>query len=608
MPNNEPNNLQIKRHSLEHVMTLALRNLYGDDILLGVGPTIENGFYQDFLADKKLSEENFIEIEKKMRQIINSGLEMVKEEISIDEAITYFESKNQKFKVELLNDIKTKGSSKMKNEAESLATSALTDEGKVTMYFFRPVGTDKKLHYDLCRGPHIMNTIELKDMSYKLDRIAGSYWRGDEKNPMLTRIYAIAFETQQELDKYYADLEEAKARDHRVLGKKLELFMFDETSPGAPYWLPNGLIIYNELVEFWRKEHRRYGYQEIASPLINKKSLYVTSGHWDHYKENMFISQMGETDEECYCLKPMNCPNAMLVFKSKMRSYKEFPLRLSDTDRLHRYELAGALSGLLRVRSFQQDDSHNFITEDLIESEYAHVFELCEKFYSLFGLTYRFRLGTRPESRVGAEVLWDKAEEKLKNVLEKSGKEYFILEGDGAFYGPKVDILMKDTLGREWQMGTIQLDFQLPIRFDLEYIDKDASRKSPIVIHRVIYGSIERFLGILIEHVAGAFPLWLSPVQVVVIPVSNEKHEEYGKSLVTKLLENNIRVEIYNENETLGNRIRKAKEMKVNYIVVVGDKEVESNTLNIRNRTDEQESLGIDEYVEKLTNEIKLKH
>ena len=395
---------------------------------------------------------------------------------------------------------------------------------------------------------------------------------------------------------------EAKKRDHKKLGKELELFMFHETSPGMPYWLPKGLTLYNELVSYWREEHLKYNYQEIASPLLNKHDLYVTSGHWDHYKEDMFISDMGEN--EIYGIKPMNCPNAMLVFGSKTRSYKDLPLRLSDTDRLHRYERSGSLNGLLRVRSFQQDDSHNYVSEDMIEAEYQHIFELCEKFYSIFKLEYSFRLGTRPENFLGEAATWDKAEEALKNVLEKSGKPYFILEGDGAFYGPKIDILMKDCIGREWQMGTIQLDFQQPQRFELKYSDKDGKEKTPVVIHRVIYGSLERFIGIIIEHFAGAFPAWLSPVQVKIIPIS-DKHLEYAKKVAQTLQNEKIRVEIDDKAETMGNKIRKAQEEKIPYMIILGDKEVEANKVSIRYRNGSQENgVELDGFTKKVKETI----
>ncbi|KKT67384.1 MAG: Threonine-tRNA ligase [Candidatus Curtissbacteria bacterium GW2011_GWC1_44_33] len=378
-----------------------------------------------------------------------------------------------------------------------------------------------------CRGGHVDQPS--KEIKYfKLLSVAGAYWRGSEKNPMLTRIYGTVFPTQKELDEYLTMLEEAKKGDHRKIGKELELFMFHETAPGMAYWLPKGVKLYLQLVDFWRKEHEKYNYQEIVSPLINKKELYETSGHWDHYKEYMFLS---ETEEgETYVLKPMNCPNAMVVFASSTRSYRDLPLKLSDTDTLHRFERSGTLSGLLRIREFRQDDAHIFIEENQIKETYKELFEITEKFYSIFGLKYRFRLGTRPEKFMGERKTWDKAEAELKEILETSGEEYSILEGDGAFYGPKIDILMKDSLGRDWQMGTLQLDFQIPKRFNLKYSAKDGTTKTPVVVHRVVYGSLERFIGIITEHFGGAFPVWLSPVQAKVLPIT-ERNLDYAKKV-----------------------------------------------------------------------------
>lgn len=380
--------------------------------------------------------------------------------------------------------------------------------------------------------------------------------------------------------------------------------MFHETAPGMPYWLPKGLVMYNELANFWRKEHREQGYQEIASPLINKSELWKISGHWDHFQDEMFIANMGEN--EVYGLKPMNCPNAMLVFQSMQVSYKDLPLRLSDIDRLHRYERSGTLNGLLRCRSFQQDDSHNYISEDMIASEYEHIFDVCKKFYSIFNLSYSFRLGTRPEKFLGEKDTWDKAEEQLRDILKSSGVSYEVADGDGAFYGPKVDILMKDSLGREWQMGTIQLDFQQPLRFGLEYTDKDGKKKTPVVIHRVIYGSLERFIGILIEHTSGAFPLWLSPVQVKILPVG-EKFLEYAKTVHGTLVQAGIRSELDESNETLGKKVRSAKVEKVPYWIVVGEKEVEGKTVTLEGRGGEKDVLQLSDLVSRIEKEIKEK-
>lgn len=569
----EKSHLYKIRHSAEHVYAQAVKELYGDKIQLGVAHISEAGFSNDAKWDVDLVPEDLETIEKKMREIIDADLPIVKKEISLVDARELF--KDNPFKLEWVEQWSQ-------------------EDKQLTVYW---TGDN---YVDLCKGPHVERTSEIK--AFKLLSIAGAYWRGDEKNEMLKRVYGTAFGSQQELDDYLLMLEESKKRDHKMLGQKLGLFMFHETSPGMPYWLPNGLKLYNELVNFWREEHDAHNYKEIASPLLNKSDLYVTSGHWEHYKDDMFIANMGEN--EVYGIKPMNCPNAMLVFKSMQISYRDLPLRLSDTDRLHRYERSGTLNGLLRARSFQQDDSHNYISEDMIESEYAHVFEVCEKFYSIFGLSYSFRMGTRPEGFIGDIETWEKAEASVKKVLELSGKNYFIKEGDGAFYGPKVDILMNDALGREWQMGTIQLDFQQPRRFELEYTDKDGQKKIPVVIHRVIYGSLERFIGLIIEHFAGAFPLWISPVHATILPISGEKHGEYAEKISKELKEADLRIEIDSAAETLGNRIRKAQEMKTPYVIVIGDKEMENKSVNVRLRGGE--SLG-EMSLEDFTKRMKVK-
>lgn len=548
------------RHSTAHLLAAAVLELY-PDAKPTIGPSIENGFYYDFEFSTPLSESDLKDIERKMKKLSNSWISFEKKDVTPDEARAYFA--HNPYKLELIEEIIAKG------EQLTFYTS-----GTFT---------------DLCRGGHVEKpSTELKH--FKLLSLAGAYWRGDEKNKMLTRIYGTAFPSAEELEAYLTMLEEAKKRDHKVLGQKLGLFMFHETAPGMPYWLPKGLEVYNELVTFWRDEHKKRNYKEISSPLINKSDLWKTSGHWDYYKDDMFIADMGEN--EVYGLKPMNCPNAMLVYKSMQMSYKDLPLRLSDTDRLHRYERSGTLNGLLRVRSFQQDDSHNFISEDMIESEYKDIFEICERFYSLFDLSYSFRLGTRPEKFMGDPLVWDKAESTLKRILAESGRDYFIEEGDGAFYGPKIDILMKDTLGRTWQMGTIQLDFQLPLRFGLEYTDHDGSHKTPVVIHRVIYGSLERFIGILIEHCAGNFPLWLAPVQVAILPVS-EKHNECASSVAEKLRVAGIRTELDLDNKTLPAKIRSWTLQKTPYMCIIGDKEAQSSELAVSVRTRSGEDLGM---------------
>ncbi|MEK7200969.1 MAG: threonine--tRNA ligase, partial [Patescibacteria group bacterium] len=574
------NEIEKVRHSLAHLLAAVVLELY-PDAKPTIGPVIDNGFYYDFDFASPISENDLEKIENKMREILKTWKKFEGKDVGAEEAKKFFQ--NNEYKLELIEGLEKE------NQKITFYTS-----GNFT---------------DLCVGGHVDDVSRVPLDSWRLERIAGAYWRGDEKNKMLTRIYGLAFESKEELDEYLHMKEEAERRDHKKLGKELGLLMFHETAPGMPYWLPKGLIIYKELEEYWRKEHRKMNYQEIMSPLINKAELWKISGHWDHYKEDMFIADMGEN--EVYGIKPMNCPNAMLVFKSMQISYKDLPFRLSDTDRLHRYERSGTLNGLLRCRSFQQDDSHNFISEDMIASEYEHIMEVCKDFYGIFNLEYKFRLGTRPESYLGEVETWNKAEKALKTILEKSGKEFSIAEGDGAFYGPKIDIIMKDSLGRDWQMGTMQLDFQLPKRFDIEYTDKDGKKKTPIVIHRVIYGSLERFMGILIEHYAGNFPLWLSPVQVKVIPV-RESHNAYAQEVCDLLKENNIRAEVDLADENLGKKVRQAKNEKIPYWIVLGDKEVESKEVTIESRGKDGEgqkigSMTTQKFLELLQKEIREK-
>ncbi len=575
MAENELNNLDKKRHSLAHLLAAAVLELYpGTKNTLG--PAIDNGFYYDFDFNSPISDKDLLKIEDRMREIFKTWHNFEQKIVNEDIAKSTF--LENEFKNELITEIVNKGE-------------------KITFY-------TSGNFTDLCRGGHVEDMSEISPDSWKLDRVAGAYWRGNEKNKMLTRIYGLAFNTKDELDEYIKLREEAEKRDHKKLGKELGLYMFHETAPGMPYWLPKGLILYKELENYWRKEHAKLNYMEIASPLVNKAELWKISGHWDHYKDDMFIADMGEN--EVYGIKPMNCPNAMIVFKSMQVSYKDLPLRLSDTDRLHRYERSGTLNGLLRCRSFQQDDSHNFISEDLIESEYEHIMEICKNFYGIFNLEYKFRLGTRPDGYLGDLESWNKAEDILRKVLDKSGKEYSVAEGDGAFYGPKIDIVMKDALDREWQMGTMQLDFQQPKRFELEYTDKDGSKKTPAVIHRVIYGSLERFIGILVEHYAGAFPTWLSPVQVRILPIS-DKHAEYGEKINKELIENGIRSEVDTDSETLGKKIRDAKMQKIPYLLVVGDKEVSGGLVTVESRSgkENKEEIPLSEFLENIKEEIK---
>lgn len=497
-------------------------------------------------------------------------------------------------------------------------SSNLSDPTTALEYLTEAESVLKKSGFEVVRAPFgYYKEFELKCKGHPLSELSKEFRSGAE----VTTVTQASKEAKAKIAKEEIidphrlmnkisptklDTSKLKENDHRIIGQKLGFFMFNESSPGAPYWLPNGLITYNELVKFWREEHAKLGYQETMTPLVNKAELYKISGHWDHYKENMFIADMGE--DGLYGLKPMNCPNAMLIFKSQTRSYKDLPLRLSDTDRLHRYELSGVLNGLLRVRSFQQDDSHNFITEDMIGSEYEEIFGICEKFYSIFSLEYSFRLGTRPEKFMGDPKTWDKAEKTLKDILKKSGKKFTIQEGDGAFYGPKVDILMKDSLGREWQMGTLQLDFQLPQRFELKYVDKDGKEKTPVVVHRVIYGSLERFIGILLEHTNGALPIWLSPIQVRVVNFT-DRNNKAAEKVVEQIRKEipNVRIDSDFRNTTVNDKVRDSEMQKIPYVIVIGDKEEEKGTLAVRKRGEKKPEFGvkIDKFISELREKIE---
>jgi len=571
----ENNQLEIMRHSCSHLLAMAVLKLF-PKTKLGIGPAIENGFYYDFEFKKPIVEKDLEKIEKEMKKIKKENIKFEKEEVTYKEAKIIF--KNQPYKLELIEDLK-----KEKNNKFSIYKGDSFP--------------------DLCKGPHLNNTLEIGP--FKLLSLAGAYWRGSEKNRMLTRIYGTCFENKKKLDSYLKIAEEIKKRDHKKIGPLLELFFLHETAPGMPYWLPKGLRILNELINFWREEHDKRGYQEIRAPLLNKKELYQTSGHWDHYQEEIFITQTKE--EEFYGLKPMNCPNAMIVFKQKIRSYKNLPLRIANTDILHRNERSGTLNGLFRVREFSQDDAHIFVTKEQIKSEYKEILNITELFYSVFNLDYSFRLGTRPEKFLGDKNSWDKAEKELKEILEKSDKKYTILEGDGAFYGPKIDILMKDCLGREWQMGTIQLDFQIPKRFKIKYINKDGKEKTPVVIHRVIYGSFERFMGILIEHYGGSFPVWISPIQAIIIPIT-DKQDKYTQEIENELRKNKFKVEIDKRSETAGAKIRDAEIQKIPYMIIVGEKEVKSKNVNIRARGGKIiGNMKLDKFISLLKEDIDKK-
>lgn len=572
--------LYAMRHSLAHIMATAVQAKW-PSAKFGVGPVVENGFYYDVdLGDATISDEDFDQIEEDMRDLIKNNDKFEKFELPIDKAITWAKENNQPYKVELLNDLKRSGTTLAKDLDKDELGTISGDNSAVDRVSFYQNGN----FTDLCRGPHVDSTGKVG--AFKLMRVSGAYWRGNEKNAQMQRIYGVAFKTEKELRQYLNMLEEAKKRDHRKLGQELELFFFHETAPGMPYWLPNGVVVYNELVNYWRAEHNKRGYKEVVSPLLNKKDLYQTSGHFDHYWGEMFTTSNDGEDEE-YGVKAMNCPNAMLVYKHKPRSYRDLPLRLSDTDTLHRNELSGALNGLLRVREFRQDDAHIFVSQDMIKEEYERIFEITEQFYSIFDMEYSFKLATRPDKYMGDISVWDNAEATLKNILSESGKNFEIEEGDGAFYGPKIDIYMKDVLGRSWQMGTIQLDFQQPIRFDLKYVGQDGLEKTPIAIHRVIYGSLERFIGILIEHTAGRFPLWLAPEQIRLITVNQEEETvEFANKILKQAIDLGLRVHLDNDNESVGKKIRNAEVMKVPISIVIGEKEIKSGKVTPRVRKD----------------------
>ena len=564
------------RHTTSHIMAQAVKKLF-PNAKLAIGPSIENGFYYDYDVEKPFSPEDLENIEKEMKKICDEDLKLERFTLPRDEALKLMKDLDEPYKVELIEELP---------EGEEISFYKQGD------------------YVDLCAGPHLMSTGLVK--AFKLTSSSGAYWRGNEKNKMLQRIYGTSFPKKSELDNYLALIEEAKKRDHRKLGKELELFFFDETAPGMAYWLPKGFTMMNVLIDFWRKEHKKYGYQEFSGPQLNSSSLWKTSGHWDHYKEDMFVLTDADGNEQA--LKPMNCPNSIKVYQTKMRSYKDLPLRFNDVDVIHRNGKSGQLNGLFRVRMFRQDDSHNYVREDQIGSEIKSILELTKKLYSVFGLEYVLTLSTRPDDYMGEIETWNKAEADLKKVMNEicGGDNYRINEGDGAFYGPKIDIKMKDCLGREWQMGTVQLDFQLPQRFDLYYIDENGEKKTPIMIHRAIFGSFDRFIGIITEHFAGAFPTWLAPVQVKVLPISTEKHADYARKLVDELTDKGFRIEIDDRNEKIGYKIREAQLQKVPYMLVVGDKEIENNQVGVRSRKDgDIGAMSLSDFEEKLDREVR---
>lgn len=562
-------------HTTAHIMAQAVCRLF-KDVKLAIGPAIDSGFYYDFDLERSLTNDDLVKIEEEMQKIIKEDLEVEKFTLKPDEALDFMKEHNQPYKVELIEDLAEKGAD-------------LT---------FRRQGE----FVDLCAGTHLMSTGKVK--SFKLLNCTGAYWRGDSSRPMLQRIYGISFPKSKMLDEYLEKIEEAKRRDHRKLGRELELFdLFDE-GQGFPFFLPNGMVLRNILEDFWREKHKKAGYVEIKTPMILNKDLWLRSGHWDHYKENMYTTVIDDVE---HAIKPMNCPGGMLVYKSKMHSYRDLPERVAELGLVHRHELSGALHGLMRVRCFTQDDAHIFMTPDQIESEIIGVMNLIDDFYSTFGFKYTIELSTRPEDSMGSDEQWDIATKALESALKKNGKEYKINEGDGAFYGPKIDFHLEDSLGRTWQCGTIQLDFQMPERFDLTYVGEDGQKHRPIMIHRVIFGSIERFIGILTEHYAGAFPLWLAPQQVVILPIS-EVFQANAEKIKEDLQAANIRASVDKRNEKIGYKIRQAQLKKIPYMLVVGEKEVCSNTVSVRSRKNgDLGSMSLAEFMSTLKEEIENK-
>ena len=560
------------RHTASHILAQAVKRLW-PEAKLAIGPAIDKGFYYDIDMEHTLTPEDLGKIEKEMSRIVKENLPITKSVMSRQEAIEFFKSKNEDYKVELIED--------------------LPEDAVISCYA-------QGDFIDLCAGPHVASTGKVK--AFKLQSIAGAYWRGDEKNKMLQRIYGTAFEKKEELDAYLHMLEEAAKRDHRKLGKELGLFVIKEEGPGFPFFLPKGMALRNELENFWREVHHDFEYDEIRTPIILNKQLWETSGHWFHYRENMYTTII---DDEEYAIKPMNCPGGILVYQNEMHSYRDLPLRYAELGLVHRHELSGALHGLFRVRAFTQDDAHVFMLPEQMQSELMKVIELFDRIYSQFGLKYHVELSTKPDNAMGDDAIWEAATEALRNAIEAKGIDYVINPGDGAFYGPKLDYHIEDSLGRTWQCGTIQLDMNLPERFNVEYIGEDGQKHRTIMIHRACFGSMERFIGILTEHYAGAFPTWMAPVQVKILPIS-EKHVEYAKELAKQMHRDYVRVEVDDRSEKIGYKIRQAQMAKVPYMLVVGDKEVEEGTVNVRKHGgDELGSVPFEEFFNSIKTEIK---
>ena len=564
--------LELMRHSTAHLLAAALTDMY-PGVKFGVGPAIENGFYYDIELPEgaTVSPDDFAAIEARMAEIAKSAAAITRREVSRDEAREIFA--DQPLKLELIDELP---------EDETISIYQLGD------------------FTDLCRGPHVPDTGKLG--AYKLTKVAGAYWKGDSDNEMLTRIYGTAFFNKKELEEYLHNLEEAEKRDHRRIGREMDIFMMRDEAPGFPFFLPNGMILKNTLLDYWREIHKKAGYVEISTPMIMNKQLWQTSGHWDHYKDNMYSTVI---DEEEYCVKPMNCPGGVLVYASKPHSYRDLPIRAGEIGLVHRHEMKGALHGLFRVRCFNQDDAHLFVRPDQLTEEIVGVVKLIDSVYQQFGFTYHVELSTRPEDSMGSDEDWEAAEAGLKTALEELGMEYEVNEGDGAFYGPKIDFHLTDSLGRTWQCGTVQLDFQMPQNFDLEYTDADGSKKRPVMLHRVCYGSVERFIGILIEHYAGKFPVWLAPMQVKVLPVS-EKSRDYAHKVADAIEAAGIRVVVDNRDEKIGYKIREARSIdRVPYMVIVGEKEAEEGTISVRDRTNETHPSTIEDFCAKVREEIR---
>lgn len=572
----EPDGRWALRHTASHILAQAVKRLYKDaKVQLAIGPAIENGFYYDFDLERQLTESDLADIEKEMKKIVKENLPLVRKEVSREEALAFFREKGESYKIQLIEDLPAD------------ATISMYTQGEFT---------------DLCAGPHVTSTGKVK--AIKLQSVAGAYWRGDEHNKMLQRIYGTAFTKQEDLDAYLHMLEEAAKRDHRKLGRELDLFSLHEEGPGFPFFHPNGMIIRNELLNYWREVHRRYGYQEIMTPIILNRKLWEQSGHWAHYAENMYFTKI---DGEDYAVKPMNCPGGMLVYKTHQHSYRDLPLRLGELGLVHRHELSGALHGLFRVRNFTQDDAHLFVTPDQIESEIQHTIDLFDEVYSTFGLSYVAELSTRPDDSMGSDEIWEKATNALRNALEHRGLKYVVNEGDGAFYGPKIDFHLKDSIGRTWQCGTIQLDMLMPEKFDLTYVGEDGEKHRTVMLHRVVYGSIERFIGILIENYAGAFPVWLAPMQAKILPIS-ERHAAYAHEMKDKLASLGLRVEVDDRSEKVGYKIREAQVKKVPYILVVGDQEMADGTAMVRKHGEkDSQAMKLDDFISYIQEKIRTK-